>query len=72
MKYYRASLSIEAAYIMPLVLLCLFFPIWLGIDLQDEVKELVHAQQQEEITDIVFCMYRKEFVKELLGELYEK
>ncbi len=57
---------------MPLILLCLFFPIWLGLNLQNEIKEQVHAQQQEEITDIVSYMYRKEFVKELLGELYEK
>lgn len=67
----RGSFSVEAAYIMPLVLLCLFLPIWIGIEQHEEVKTWVEKQQQEEIVDVISAMYQKEFITDLVGDKYE-
>ena len=61
----------EAAYIMPLVLLCLFLPIWIGIEQHEEVKTWVEKQQQEEIVNVISAMYQKEFITDLVGDKYE-
>lgn len=71
MKLYRGSFTVEGAYIIPLVLLCFCIAINAGISLQEAVKEQALAQAKEEQADIIACMYRREFVKELLGDLYE-
>lgn len=56
---------------MPLVLLCMFLPIWMGIEMHQELKESALRLQQEETVDVVSAMYRREFITDLLGELYE-
>lgn len=71
MKAYRGSFTIEAGYIMPLVLLCLCIAIETGISLYEEVREQVAAQMKQEPLDLVDSMYRRDYVKELFGELYE-
>lgn len=71
MRRYRGSFSVEAAFIVPLVLLCMFIAIDVGISLYGEVKMQVESQQEERVTDMVGYMYRSEFIKGLFGELYE-
>ncbi|MBQ8280385.1 MAG: pilus assembly protein [Roseburia sp.] len=71
MRRYRGSFSVEAAFIVPLVLLCMFIAIDVGISLYGEVEMQVESQQEERVTDMVGYMYRSEFIKELFGELYE-
>ncbi len=61
----------EAAYILPLVLSCVYIAVGVGILLHEEVRVQVEIQAKEETVDMVNCMYRREFVKELFGELYE-
>lgn len=61
----------EAAYILPLVLSCICIAVGVGISLHEEVRMQVEAQKKEETIDMIKCMYRSEFVKELFGELYE-
>lgn len=71
MKEYRGSFTVEAAYIMPLILLCICIAIEAGISLHEEVRMQVVSQMETEPADMVNFMYRREFVKELFGELYE-
>lgn len=56
---------------MPLVLWCMFLPLGIGIEMHQQLKDFVQCQKQEERIDIISGMYRKEFVKELIGEGYE-
>ena len=71
MKKFKGSFTVEAAYILPLVLSCICIVISLSISLHEEVRVQVETQAKEVPADMVKCMYRREFVKELFGELYE-
>lgn len=71
MKKYKGSFSIEASYIVPLILFCICVVIEMGIALHQEVRAKVETQAQKEVTDMVKAMYRREYVKELFGEFYE-
>lgn len=71
MKVCKGSFTIEATYIIPLVMFCICIAIEAGISMREEIKEQVSVQAQSAPLDIIACMYRREFVKELFGELYE-
>lgn len=71
MRTYRGSFTVEAAFIVPLILLCFCIAINAGISLHEEIKEQILLQEKERPLDMVACMYRREYLKELLGELYE-
>lgn len=71
MKGYRGSFTIEAAYITPLILLCICIAIEAGISLHNEVKTQIVSQMENKQMDMIGAMYRRELVKELIGELYE-
>ena len=61
----KASFSIEAAYIMPVVLMCMFIPIWIGIDSHEQIKQWVEKQQQVETMDMILAMYRQDYLKDI-------
>lgn len=71
MKKYKGSFTIEAAYILPLILFCICIVIEMGISLHQEVRAQVETQMENKPLDMVKCMYRREYMKELLGEFYE-
>lgn len=66
MRKYRGSFTIEAAFIMPLIFLCICIAIKSGVTLYQEVKntsEQIIEENQEELIDY---MYRKELLESLL------
>lgn len=71
MKKYKGSFTIEAAYILPLILFCICIAIEMSVSLHGEVRMLVETQRENQPLDIVEYMYRREYVRELLGEVYE-
>ena len=71
MKKYKGSFTIEAACIFPLVLFCICVAVWSGISLHDEVCLQAKNQEEKITVDIVKCMYRREFIKDIVGEWYE-
>ena len=71
MKNYQGSFTIEAACIMPIILFCICTTIEIGISLHQEIKEQVFLEMEKTPIDMVEGMYRKEFAKEILGEVYE-
>jgi len=71
MKLYKGSFTIEAAFVFPIVLICIFIAIESGISLYDEVRTEAVSQMNKNPLDVVNCMYRREYVKDLFGELYE-
>lgn len=50
---------------MPLVLLCIFLPIWLGIEKYQEIQMWVQREMEVETMDVISAMYRQEYMKEL-------
>lgn len=68
MKNMRGSFTLEAAYIMPLILSVMLSVITMGISLHEEVKQRVEAQEKQESIDAVKAIYRAEWLKELLEE----
>ena len=70
-KEYQGSFSIEAACVMPFILVCICIAIDSGINLHEEIKAQVIKQEKQEWLDAVACMYRKEFIKDVIGEWYE-
>lgn len=71
MKKYKGSFAIEASYILPIVLVCILVVVDLGILLHEEVHARVEMQMEKASVDMVKAMYRREYIKELLGEYYE-
>lgn len=71
MKKYKGSYTIEAAFILPLILICICIAIEMGVVLHQEVQTRVESQMKKEPLDMVKAMYRMEYIKELFGELYE-
>lgn len=67
----RASFSVEASLIIPLVLMCMFIPIWLGIEMNEEIKTWVEIQSQTEVMDMISSMYRQDFLKDMGGDSNE-
>ena len=62
---WNASFTIEAAYIMPVVLMCLFMPIWIGIENYGQIKKWVEKQMQEQTMDVIAAMYRQDYMEEI-------
>ena len=71
MREYRGSFTIEAAYMMPLIFLCICIAIESGIMLHNEVKNQALLVREEETVDIISYLYRKELIEKVLGEWYE-
>lgn len=61
---FRGSFSIEAALIMPLVLMCMFMPIWVGVELHQEVKQRAEIEMQMAPLDMIWAMYQQEQMEE--------
>ncbi len=61
----------EAAFILPLILLCICIAIDAGVILHQEVRTQVEEQTEQETLDMVKAMYRREYIKELFGVFYE-
>ena len=66
MKKYRGSFTIEAAFIMPIVLLCICTAIKIGITLFQEVKNTAEQIIEENQDELIDYMYRKELLESLL------
>ena len=71
MRKYKGSFTLEASYILPIILLCICIVISLGASLHNEVCKRVEMQSQKERTDVIAAMYRYEYIEELLGEWNE-
>lgn len=71
MKKYKGSFSMEASYILPIILACILVVIDLSVLLHEEVHVRVEMQMEKASVDMVKAMYRREYIKELLGEYYE-
>ena len=71
MKRYKGSYTVEAAFILPLLLACICIAIETGVVLHQEAQMRVENQTKKEPLDMVEDMYRREYLKELFGELYE-
>lgn len=71
MKGYKGSFTIEASCVFPLILLCICVAIWSAVSLHDEVLQQVADHEKNMPIDIINCMYRREFIKDILGEWYE-
>lgn len=71
MRKYKGSFTVEASFILPLILLCICVVIELGITLHQEVRMQVAEKAKEETMDMIDAMYHREYLKELLGAFYE-
>ena len=71
MRRYKGSFTIEAALIFPLVLACIYIAVVSGISMHKEVCIQVEELEKRKPIDMVKCMYRKEFIKDIFGEEYE-
>ena len=67
MKTYKGSFTVEAAYIIPLILMCIGIAIQGGIILHNEVKNRAMTIKEEKTIDVVSYMYRKELIQDVLG-----
>lgn len=67
----KASFTVEAAYIMPVVLMCMFIPVWMGIENHEEIKTWIEKQMQVEQKDMILAMYRQDYMKAIGNEWYE-
>lgn len=56
---------------MPLVLMCMFVPVWIGIEKQQEIKQWVWKQSQEETVDVILAIYRQDYIKDIGKEWNE-
>lgn len=71
MKKYRGSFTVEASYILPIILMCFFVVIELSVSLHSEVNMQIKSQEEKEPLDVIKTMYRSDYIKDLLGEIYE-
>ena len=69
---WKGSFSVEAACIIPVVCLCLFMPMWIGIELYQETKQCALNMQETYDEDAVSLMYQRawleEFWKDMVGK----
>lgn len=68
MSRYNGSSTLEASYILPVILICMCIVVDLGVVLHEEVCTQVEAQLEEERLDAITAMYRRAYIKELFGE----
>lgn len=66
MKMYRGSFTIEAAFIMPIILGCICIAIKSGVTLYQEVKNITEQIIEEKQEELIDSMYRKELLESLL------
>lgn len=71
MKVYKGSFTVEAACIMPLILMCICIAINSGITLHNEVKSRALLVKEEASVDLAAYLYRKELIENLLEVWYE-
>lgn len=71
MKSKKGSFTIEAAFLLPLVLGSMCMVILLGISMHEEVRTQIALQEQEKASDMVKEMYRRTLRKELMEDWYE-
>ena len=71
MRQYKGSFTIEAAVVFPIVLVCICSVIIIGMELCDEVCITAEQYENDEILDLIHCMYDRELIGDLLGEKYE-
>ena len=50
---------------MPLVLMCMFMPLWIGIENHQHIKDWVEKQTQVESMDVIGAMYRQDYMKDI-------
>lgn len=70
-KRCKGSFSLEAALIFPLIMFCFCVAIQAGISLQTELRNQSAEAERKESLDIIECLYRKEYAKKVIGEIYE-
>lgn len=68
---YKGSFTIEAALILPLVLSCFCIAAGAAVSLHNEICVQIQEQNKKESVNLIKGMYRRTYVKELLGNLYE-
>ena len=56
---------------MPVVLMCMFIPIWIGIENHGQIKQWVEKQMQVEEMDMILAMYRQDYMKDIGNEWNE-
>lgn len=66
MKKYKGSFTIEAAFIMPIIFLCICTAIKSGVVLYQEVKHTAEQIREEKQEELIDYMYRKERLESLL------
>ena len=49
---------------VPIVLLCMFLPLWIGIDLYMEVRTLAISVEHKKTEDVICEMYQKEWLED--------
>jgi len=71
-KGLQGSFSVEAAFILPMVLMCLFLPIQVGLEMHQDIKTRAVNIQQNDVVDVISGMYRKEWMENFLEGLSEE
>lgn len=51
--------------------MCMFVPVWIGIEKQQEIKQWVWKQSQEETVDVILAIYRQDYIKDIGKEWNE-
>ena len=69
--YVKGSLTVEATYILPLILFCICITVETAVLLHEEIRIQIEEQKKVEELDIITGMYRREYVKGLFGEKNE-
>ena len=64
------SFTIEMALVFPLVMLCFCVAIHTGIALHEEIKQKIEVYEEKRMLDAIACMYRKEYLEGIMGDLY--
>ncbi len=71
MRKCKGSFTVEAAFILPIIFACIVVVIEVSVSLREEVCSQVEIQMEKEPFDMIKATYRREYIKELLGEFYE-
>jgi len=67
-RRYKGSFTLEATYVLPVILICICIVADLGVSLHKGVCTQVEVQSEKEMLDVITTMYRREPIKELFGE----
>ena len=69
-KYYKASYTVEASLIMPIVLFTICQGMKIGINLCTEVREASAYSEDLQKLNVVDVFYEKKSIEELWGNLH--